>query len=254
MQRIICFSFWLTVVVSGRIGRAGEEPVWLTDFSTCTPQSALTNEPEWKQWQVIDYETDHVSGKMIGAKSFIEAPDVNLPMNVKGWHKIYVGYWNPYFEYDGGMVLRLKLIGDPCFDRIRVEAPQVGEAEQVHPGRTSIMERYWRMADVTDKNLVIGKFKGRKAYIAYIKMVPIQPEEVPKKSSSAHSGNTTVAWWPRSMVQEDGGCSTRAFPPRKTSVSGWKDTDIRMLAKLSGLSPTATGPIILPNSASYLPR
>lgn len=178
MQRLICFSLCLTVLVSGRIGRAGEEPIWLTDFSTCTPQSALANEPEWKQWQVIEYEADHVSGKMIGGKSHIEVPDVNLTMNIKGWHKIYVGYWNPYFEYDGGMVLRLKLTGDPCFDRIRAEAPQVGEAEQVHPGRTSIMERYWRMADVTDKNLVIGKFKGRKAYIAYIKMVPMQPEEV----------------------------------------------------------------------------
>ena len=35
------------------------------------------------------------AGKMIGAKSLIGPPNVTLPLNAKGWHKISVGYWNP---------------------------------------------------------------------------------------------------------------------------------------------------------------
>ena len=177
MNLIVCSATLASGMVAGAQPNP-KPPVILSDFSICTPSSALTTEPEWDRWQVIEYEAAGVSGKMIGAKSMIEPPHVTLPLGVTGWHKIYVGYWNPYFEYDGEMVLRLKLTGDPCFDRIMEEKPKVGEAEQVHPGKTSIIERFWRAEDLTDKGLAIGKFKGAKAYIAYVKLVPMSPEEV----------------------------------------------------------------------------
>ena len=155
-----------------------EPPVLISDFSICTPRSALATKPQWDRWQVIEYEADGISGKMIGAKSLVKAPDVVLPLGVDGWHEIHVGYWNPGFEYDGGVLLRLKLTGDPCFDRILEGEPKAGEAEQVSPGRTSLVEVFWRAEDLTGRRLTIGKFKGKKAYIAYVKLVPMKPEAV----------------------------------------------------------------------------
>ena len=170
----------LSVIANGGIVLGVEtEPVMLTDFSVCTPRSALATKPEFRHWQMIEYQADGVSGKMLGAKGLIEAPDVTLPMKIKGWHKIYIAYWNPLFEFGipREMVLKLKLTGDPCFQRIL--QGEVGEpAEQTHPGRTSLVEVFWRAEDLTDKNLSIGKFKGRRAYIAYVKLVPLSPEEV----------------------------------------------------------------------------
>ena len=160
-------------------GAVAARPIMLTDFSVCTPRAALATKPDPDHWQLIEYQADGVSGTMIGAKSLVTAPDVVLPLGVAGWHQIHVGYWNPYFEYDGELLLRLKLSGDSCFDRIQ-EGPPGEPAEQVHPGRTSLVEVFWRAEDLTGRHLTLGKFKGRKAYVASVKLVPMSPEEVAK--------------------------------------------------------------------------
>ena len=159
--------------------RAEAGTVMLTDFSLCTPRSALATTPQRDRWQVIAYQADGVSGKMIGARGLVAPPDVTLPIQVKGWYKIYVGYWSTMIkaEQPAEMVLKLKLTGDPSWRRILQKPP--GEvAEQVFPGKTSIIERFWRAEDLTGKNLTIGKFKGRYAYIAYLKLVPMHSTEI----------------------------------------------------------------------------
>jgi len=190
---------------------ADVEPVMISDFSTCTPQSALTTTPEWDRWQTIEYEADGVSGTMIGAKSLIEPPAVSLPLTVQGWHKIYVGTWNPYFEYsdpaedDFTMVLRLKLSGDPTFHRIQENNPG-SPAEQTQPATTSIIERYWRAEDLTGKNLTIGKFKGAKTYLAYVKLIPMSPTEIAKV-------NQERQWWQhnRRLIASDDGTGFKKY-------------------------------------------
>ena len=52
---------------------------------------------------------------MLGAGPLNGAPEVTLPLDVKGWYSITVGYWNPTWAYKQGMSIRLKLSGDPCF-------------------------------------------------------------------------------------------------------------------------------------------
>ena len=153
----------------------------ITDLSLCTPRCALAITPELDRWRVIEYQADGISGKMIGAQGLMEPPDVTLPMQVQGWHKIHIGYWSTMLkgEEPPEMVLKLKLTGDSSWRRILQKPP--GEvAEQVYPGKTSLLERFWRAEDLTDKNLTIGKFKGRYAYLAYVKLIPMNPTEVAK--------------------------------------------------------------------------
>ncbi|MDO8686391.1 MAG: hypothetical protein Q7J78_06965, partial [Clostridiales bacterium] len=150
--------------------------IYLSDMSRCRPDSALAEKLEKGRWMLIPYETDEVSGTMIGAQSFIKAPDVALPLGVSGWHAIYIGYWNPHYAYDNGTMVKVKLSDDPAFYRI-------SQGEQRTGSRTPcvIQEVFFKNADLAGQDIVIGKKGGpfaQKAYVAYIKLVPLSSEQV----------------------------------------------------------------------------
>ena len=93
-------------------------PVILTDLGRCKPASALSRLNKRRHWRLIPYTSDNLNGTMLGAGPLSGAPEVTLPLGVKGWHSITVGYWNPTWAHTQGMSIRLKLSGDPCFTPI----------------------------------------------------------------------------------------------------------------------------------------
>ena len=153
----------------------------LSDMSLCTPASAMSKVNKKKHWTLIPYETDEASGVMIGAGSHAEAPEVTLPLGVSGWHAIYLGFWNPHHEYDGGTTVRLKITGDPCFQPLSDFNYDGAAAAPVLWDGAELQECFFRHADLTGKDLVIAqqsKGEPRKAYVAYFKLVPLGHEEV----------------------------------------------------------------------------
>ena len=156
--------------------------VYLSDMSRCRPDSALAEKLEKERWMLIPYEMDEVCGTMIVAQSFIKAPDVTLPLDVSGWHAIYIGYWNPHYTYDYGTAIKVKLSDDPCFYRIRQEKDAVCDSScQSSPSQYAIQEVFFKNADLAGQDIVIGKIDGplaRKACVAYIKLVPLSSEQV----------------------------------------------------------------------------
>jgi hypothetical protein len=155
------------------------EAVYVTDMSRCRPEAALSPQVKKDGWQLIPYETvppGPKSGTMIGAASFVDAPDVTLQLGVAGWHAVYVGFWNPHHAYDGGTTVKVKLSDDPCFTRI--SEPEPGLVEY---NATYIKEAMFKTADLTGCSLQFGKPHGpfaQKAYIAYVKLVPIFAQQV----------------------------------------------------------------------------
>ncbi|MDO8685114.1 MAG: hypothetical protein Q7J78_00415, partial [Clostridiales bacterium] len=156
--------------------------IYLSDMSRCQPDSALAEKLEKGHCMLIPYETDEVSGTMIVAQSFIKAPDVVLPLNVSGWHAIYVGYWNPHYIYDNGTIVKVKLSDDPCFYRIRQYSDLVCNSSRLSSlPPCVIQEVFFKNADLTGQDIVVGKMNGqfaRKACVAYIKLVPLSSEQV----------------------------------------------------------------------------
>ncbi len=148
--------------------------IYISDMSKCLPNSAISEKLEQGKWRLLDYESTGPKGKMLMAGSFINAPQVTLPLGVKGWHAVYVGLWNPNFAYDGEAAVKLKLSGEKGFRRIKVDT---------HPNvhhQTLLNEVYLRSDDLTGRDLVIGKNNGplgKAAYIAYIKLVPLTEEQ-----------------------------------------------------------------------------
>jgi len=155
--------------------------IYLSDMSLCTPASALSKVNKKKHWTLIPYETDEVSGVMIRAGSHADAPEVTLPLGVSGWYAIYLGFWNAYHDWDGDTTIRLKLTGDPCF-RPLSDFDNEGEiAPPVVWDRAELQECFFRSEDITGKDLIIAQqSKGlpKKAYVAYIKLVPHSQDEV----------------------------------------------------------------------------
>ena len=158
------------------VARQGvSSPMTISDMNRCQPSSSLSTKPEQGKWQLIPYEAEGVSGTMIGAASFIDAPSVTIPLGVSGWHAVYVAYWNPSYAYDGGTVVKVKLSGAPCFRRFREGVRCRSQTE------TSLREVLLDHADLTGRDLVIGKANGplgQKAYVAYVKLVPLSQAQV----------------------------------------------------------------------------
>lgn len=152
--------------------------VYVTDMSRCQPEAALARQATKDRWQLISYETvepDLQRGTMLGAASFVDAPEVTLPLGVTGWHAVYVGFWNPHHAYDGGTTVKVKLNDDPCFTRISESEPGL-----VEYNATYLKEAFFKTADLTGRTLQFGKLHGpfaQKVYIAYVKLVPLSAQQ-----------------------------------------------------------------------------
>lgn len=150
--------------------------IYITDMSKCKPQSALTRDIEQGKWRILSYESEGVSGKMIDATRYMNAPQVTLPLDETGWYKIFIGFWNQPFGGEEHMSVRLKLTNDPTFFGILDNQGHVWD-------RTDLKEAFWKCADLTGQDIIVAqRSKGvsMKANIAYVKLVPMSKEEVEK--------------------------------------------------------------------------
>ncbi len=151
-------------------------PRYLTDFSTCLPASALTKGPAAQgTWRLIPYESEEIQGTLLYAASITDAPAVTLPVDAPGWHRIWLGIWQPTFAYDGLTSLRVKLSGDGAYRRI--DLPASNDSQK----GTYLRELFYDVADLTDRDLVFAKMNGilgRGCAIAYVKLEPLDSESV----------------------------------------------------------------------------
>ena len=155
-------------------GREQATEVYFADMSVCRPSSALAHKAQQGRWRLVGYESEEVSGTMMMAGPMTGAPDVALPLNVKGWHAIYVGYWYPQFCEDSQVRVRVKLTSDPCFITIADNEPDP-------LSRTTLREAFWKFADLTGEQVIFGGQKNaapRSSCVAYLKLQPLSEAQV----------------------------------------------------------------------------
>lgn len=163
------------------LGQEAGTPVFVSDLSHAQPSTALSKVNKKHHWTLIPYVSDKVTGTMIGAGSMAEAPDVTIPLGVSGWHAVYAGFWNAHFDYDGGSTIKLRLTGDPCFRPISDATYSGGLDAPINWEGTELQEVFFTYADLTGRDLTLGQQKKgepKKAYLAYLKLVPLSKEEV----------------------------------------------------------------------------
>lgn len=168
--------------------------VRLSDLSVCEPADALTRDETSDRWQLMSYETcdgEPLSGVMIAAPSYVNAPEVTLPLDASGWHAVSVGFWIPKHDYDGPTTIKVKLDDDPCFVRISEPEPEFGS--EPRDGASLLREAPFKTADLTNRRLVFGKVNGaagRKAYVAYVKLTPLDDDEIKALKADRERTNT----------------------------------------------------------------
>ena len=166
---VFCAVF---AVPDGVRGTAPRQEIVIRDLRVCQPQAALAETRRAGKWQVIRYASGAIRGHMLAAPSLIEPPIVTLPLDYQGWYRITVGIWNPIWGYDGReSVLKLKLTDDPCFRVVKSTGPTGYKG-------TILQEYEFGARDLSGQDLRIGKRNGQKGYLAYVRLAPLDAEEV----------------------------------------------------------------------------
>ena len=128
---------------------------------------------------MLDYECSSVRGVMLAGNEESEASDVTYPLNVRGWHAVYIGMYSE--SRDAKVMARLS--DDQAFS--------VAVRSQSSYFESRIEDIFWKYADLTNQKIVLrqictpvvppGQEYGNscvKSYIAYIKLVPLSEQEV----------------------------------------------------------------------------
>jgi len=144
----------------------GIRPAVITDMGLCAPRNALSSKAEKGCWQLVDYETDSMKGRMLWASEEAEAAPLTLPLNTKGWHAIFVGLATSSSIFESHALLRLT--SDPAYVR---RTRTAGLIEEV----------FFKAADLSGESLHISQESGGLGHscgIAYVKLVPLTTEEI----------------------------------------------------------------------------
>ncbi len=202
----------LTVWAGGRAGANDPDEesgaIYVTQMDRCQPQAALSDRMEQHKWQVISYKTKKLKGNMVGAISMINAPDLTIPLDVSGWHKIYIAYWHPAFLYNDDAIIKVRLSDQPAFRVFHEDGSADGKefwqrdiadqnvvisGEENVRYRTYLREVLFDCADLTGRNLVIGKSNGilgKQMFFAYVKLVPMSAAEVAELQKDRNDNST----------------------------------------------------------------
>ena len=163
------------------------DPVYLTDMGACRPANALSPETRRGRWRTLPYETDELSGVMLIGSTEAGAPDVTYPLEVAGFHAVSLGVFGGYQEPNQVLA---RLTGDETFTAVRLQRHETTPWYRQYAGEP-IWEIFWKVADLTDRQIVIGQQTWRTAagegpgshqsiesMLAYIKLVPLSDSEV----------------------------------------------------------------------------
>lgn len=173
-------------------------PTYISEMDASQSASAISNEARHRRWRVMPYHGRHLSGKLLVAGAETEAPDITVPLNVRGWHAVSIGAWRLkdwYLGTDGPPRLLAKLSGDDTYSDVRLPtrpAPEdpVGDWH-MWTGEEELSECFWTIADLTDRHLEIGQpswietnrdgsetIRCALSTIAYVKLTPLTDAEV----------------------------------------------------------------------------
>ena len=155
-------------------------PATITDLTTITSPEVLSRDPMPGRWRFCTYSCDGMEGKLIYADDHANAPEVKLPLDLSGWHRVRVGLFggSEGSRYGAGGN-RLRLSGDRS---LRPLVRETSPMDRMVLGE-SVEEVVLTCADLTGQDLIIAPpapGSGATTGVAYVRCEPLSPEEVKK--------------------------------------------------------------------------
>jgi len=140
----------------------------ISDLSVAFPAEMLSRAPKAGHWRLVDYACEEIKGKLLYAGPETNPPEIKLPLDLRGWHRVTVGLWGGTYMQTA---VRLKLTGGPCFTEIVRE----------RPSNETIEEAFFTSADLTGKDLFIAPPAAdseMSSALAYIRCEPLSVQQV----------------------------------------------------------------------------
>ena len=137
-------------------------------------KSRIQNKVSKNKWCIIPYVCDKISGNLLLAGELTTPKNLTLKLNLKGLHKIYLSTIN----FRSKNLFYAKLSSDLGVSPI--SSPNRDKKHRWCP--TEYAEEFlWKIADLTDEDLIIRKPNGAQlnaCSLAWVRCVPITCEEL----------------------------------------------------------------------------
>ena len=174
-------------------------PVYLTDLDRRVPAGTSSPTAKRRKWRSLEYEADALAGTTLLAGPETEAPEITLGVGVSGWHAISFGIFEGHGILREPLKLLSRLSGDSTFSILTWQPDDTTGAR--------IVELFWRVADLTGQELVLGQMGVRategdgpgsvqcyNAGVAYVKLTPLDEQEVDALVADRERADTRRLW------------------------------------------------------------
>ena len=208
---------------SRRWSRAGEASV-LADLSQAQPAAALlTGQRAKGKWKVLPFETATLKGSALSCYSSTGAPQVSVPLAVRGWHAIYVGVATVstgFKEAKSG--LKVKLSDEAVFKNMANNLALLPDRRDV------IQEQFLTVAELDGQSVQIAPQVALPATVCYVKVVPLTADEVAAWSANRAPEKRTTR---TSIATFDGHSWIWPYKPQtaddlRANFRGFEDSDV----------------------------
>jgi len=147
---------------------AERRQIVISDFGRCLPKEAVSWVEKEDAWLLKRYKAGALDGTMLAAEPGVVVAEVTCPLDLNGWYAIHVGIFQPD-QKASSLEVRLTK------DKVR---RVVNGCAFLHEPYGWIMEGYWKNADLKDQSLHFFKAARNRAYLAYVRLVPLTEEQV----------------------------------------------------------------------------
>ena len=127
------------------------------------------------------------TGRLLHAGDAGDTPNLTLPLNLQGWHRVTIGVWGDCFSLHHTYAPsgnRVRLSGDPCF--------RAFERDRTPPSDSISIEDFEvACADLTGQDLVIApprRHSGAATALAYVRCEPLSDREVEELQADRQNG------------------------------------------------------------------
>jgi len=152
-----------------------EQSVWVSDLSQIRePNALVTGRREKGKWKVLPFEIGDLKGNALSAYSLTDPQKVQIPLNTKGWHAIYIGL----STVSGGITkaqksgIQAKLRDDDAFRRMHNNMQLTKTRGDV------VQEQLLTIADLNSADTIeIKPLPHTAATVMYIRLVPLTKKE-----------------------------------------------------------------------------
>lgn len=176
-------------------------PRYIADFDRCEPADALAAEIVRGRWHLMPFEAEGVAGTMLSVGPESLVPAVTYPLRARGWYAISVGV-HPTAEAEGELPqVLVRLSGDSAFSTL------TWSTEGHHLRRKQLQEIFWKVADLSGQEVVVGQVNRRidegdglasvqtgAVRIAYLKLVPLTDGEIQGLHGERTLGSDRRLW------------------------------------------------------------